>query len=429
MNTIANTIRLNRFDYLYMFVLIIYMGQATPETSRMVSGLSGNPIGLLIPMAMTLILWTKHPISFTNNRFLFVLGGYTLWASLSIIKYGIYTTGELSYHFFMIYAIVVAYIMDAIYGYSLLSLYEKVLVWFCKISIILWLISMIPGTSSIFSMFPKTYVGSNVLYIFEWSRHSIRNAGVAWEPGRFAIMIVLGLYCNLCRNGIKFRNNSNIWWLLAALASTMSTTGFTTAIVLYGLFMLKKINVKSIFTFILIMGPIILASSQLDFMHDKITDRIEAANNIDRWKENFRWHNKHTPEDEYISSIDRFEAMSFELLNIQNDPILGYGRDFKHSYFYNNLSKHHSLAHGLLKVFGMYGIILGMAFYIILWMSSKRIGNDSNFRQPIALFIIICLSSISYQILSVPIFTAFWFWGLFASSNHLYNINGGNFQI
>ena len=60
-----------RFDFLYMFVMVIYMAQATPETSRMVGSISGNPIPFLIPIVLTFILCRKHPISF-NNRNLYI---------------------------------------------------------------------------------------------------------------------------------------------------------------------------------------------------------------------------------------------------------------------------------------------------------------------------------------------------------------------
>ena len=61
-----------RFDFLYMFVMVIYMAQATPETSRMVGTLSGNPIPFLIPIILTFVLCRKHQISF-NNRNLYII--------------------------------------------------------------------------------------------------------------------------------------------------------------------------------------------------------------------------------------------------------------------------------------------------------------------------------------------------------------------
>lgn len=409
---------LSKFDYFYMFVIVIYMGQATPETSRMVGDLSGNPIPLLIPMILTFILWMKHRVPLANKKFLAVMGLYCVWAIMSLIKYGIYTTGELSYHFFMIYAIVVAYIQDAIYGPKLLSLYERIIVWFCKVTTMLWLISvLIPASSAIFSLFPKTYIGSNVLYIFEWNSDTLRNSGCAWEPGRYAVMVALGIYCNLCQNGIKFHRNSNIWWLLISLASTMSTTGYCTVIVVYSLYYFRKFTLKNIVVYAFVVAPIVMGLFQLDFMQEKINSKIDNAQNIERWKDNFAWNKENHSKDKYLGSIDRFEAMAFETMDIQADPILGYSRNFDHSYFHTKMSSQYVLAHGLLKVFGMYGIFMGLYFYYILYKSSVQISKNSTIHQPLGLFILFCLSSISYQILSVPIFTAFWFYGIFNRNN------------
>ena len=55
-----------RFEVLYMFVMVIYMAQATKETGRMVGSISGNPIPFLIPIVLTYLLCKRHPISFNN---------------------------------------------------------------------------------------------------------------------------------------------------------------------------------------------------------------------------------------------------------------------------------------------------------------------------------------------------------------------------
>lgn len=399
------------------------MGQATEETSRMVTGLTGNPIPFLIPIVLTFYLWVKNPVPLFSKKLWGILTLYLFWMVLSLRKYGI-STGELSYHFFMVYALIVAYIQVAVYEYKLLILYEKVIVWICKITLSLWLLGIIvPGITNLYQLFPNTYLGTNVLYIFQWNAESLRNSGCSWEPGRYAVMLCLGIYCNLCQHGINFRSNPSLWWLLISLASTMSTTGFCVAIVLFSLFMLKKIRVVTLCKFLGIMLPIIIGLSQLDFMQEKIVDKFENAQNVNRWRSNFEWHNKNTATGKTVSSIDRFEAMVFEGMNVAADPILGYSRNTDHSYFYKHWSTHHSLAHGLLKVFGMYGLILGCVFYICLFYSSKKIARLSKVQQPIALFLTICLGSISYNIFSVPIFTAFWFYGVFSNKLILRNVH------
>lgn len=412
----------NRYSIFYMFVMIIYMAQATPETSRMVASLSGNPIPFLMPIVLTFILCRKNPITFNNKKLFIVIILYLIWAICSLVKYGIYTTEELSYHFFMIYAIIIAYIHNKVFGYKIVPIYENIMVFLCKIAVWLWAISvLVPASSFIFRLFPETTYGNSVLYLFTWMDPAkgqvysgiLRNAGCSWEPGRFAVMVTLAIFFNLCQNGIKFKKNKNIWWLIIALVTTQSTTGFASALILYTIFLIKKFNLKYIFILVLVMVPIIYGLFQLDFMGDKITDRLTNAQDVSRLYEQFDYHNAKEDESTYLGSIDRFDAMAFEWINLIHDPILGYSRNFKHSFFYTDITTNYALANGLVKILSSYGIFLGLFFFLILIKSSFRLAKDSREKRAIGLFLILCLSAISYPILSIPVFTTFWFYGYF----------------
>lgn len=402
--------------------MIIYMAQATPETSRMVASLSGNPIPFLIPIVLTFILCRKNPITFNNKKLFIVIILYLIWAICSLVKYGIYTTEELSYHFFMIYAIIIAYIHNKVFGYKIVPIYENIMVFLCKIAVWLWAISvLVPASSFIFRLFPETTYGNSILYLFTWMDPAkgqvysgiLRNAGCSWEPGRFAVMVTLAIFFNLCQNGIKFKKNKNIWWLIIALVTTQSTTGFVSALILYTIFLIKKFNLKYIFILVLVMVPIIYGLFQLDFMGDKIIDRLTNAQDVSRLYEQIDYHNAKEDESTYLGSIDRFDAMAFEWINLIYDPILGYSRNFKHSFFYTDITTNYALANGLVKILSSYGIFLGLFFFLILIKSSFRLAKDSREQRTIGLFLILCLSAISYPILSIPVFTTFWFYGYF----------------
>lgn len=414
--------RYGRFEVLYMFVMVVYMAQATPETSRMVGALSGNPVPLLLPMVLTYVLWKRHPISFNNKNLHLVLAVYLVWAICSLIKYGIYTTEELSYHFFMVYAIVIAYIHNQVFGYRLVPIYENILVFFCKVAIVGWLIAiLLPFSASFFRLFTETGYGNNILYLFTWMDPAkgqvysgiVRNAGCSWEPGRFAIMVALAIFCNLCQNGIKFKNNKNIWWLLIALITTQSTTGYSTVLIVYALFIIKKFDFKHVLIFLVIVIPVGYGLMQLDFMGEKVTDRITNAQDVSRLEQQFEWSASQYEDGEYRGSLDRLDAMAFEWMNVRNDPILGYSRNIEHSFFRQHISNNYVLANGLVRILGMFGLFWGVYFFYILFMSSIKLSEQSRERRKIGLFLVLCLSAISYQILSIPVFTTFWFYGVF----------------
>lgn len=103
----------------------------------------------------------------------------------------------------MVYAIIIAYIHIQVFGCNLLPIYENIIIFFCKIAVVGWLIAVfIPSSASLFRLFPETGFGNNILYLFTWMdpvkgqvySGILRNAGCSWEPGRFAIMVTLAIF-------------------------------------------------------------------------------------------------------------------------------------------------------------------------------------------------------------------------------------------
>lgn len=409
------------YEYLYLFVMVIYMAQMTPDTGRMVGGLSGNPIPFLIPIVMTIILLMRNPISFAHNKLWILVSVMLCWSIAVCYKFHDFGSANLSYYFFLLYAIFIAFIHIRVYGRDLFLIYEHIMVIFSAISLLLWGLAVIlPGMDSLFHLFPETSYGNNVLYLFNWMDPAkgqiygslIRNAGCSWEPGRFAIMLIPAIFINLSRKGITFFNNNKIIILLLALASTMSTTGYSIAILLYFIFWFDTFNVKNVLAFIFIALPLSASIYSLDFMGSKIQEKANYEGLTRERMHNINYNAKEHGE-EYLGSLDRFESAYFEWINFQKEPLLGYGRNRDHSWFRQNISKNIELTGGLVKILSQYGIIIGLFLYIILFSSSIQISKTCWYQKKYGFAIILLLSSISYSIFSIPIFTAFLLYGLF----------------
>lgn len=410
------------YEYLYLFVMVIYMAQMTSDTGRMVGGLSGDPIiPLLIPIVLTIILLIRNPISFSNPKLWAFAGIMVVWSIIICVKFNAFEQKNLSYYLFLQYAIFIAYIHIRVFGRDIFPIYEHIMVVFSTISLLLWGIAVVvPSIGSLFHLFPETGYGNNVLYLFNWMDPEkgqiygslIRNAGCSWEPGRFSIMLLPAIYINLSREGITFLNNKKIIILLLALATTMSTTGYSIAILLYFIFWFDSFNVKNIIVFLFIALPLTLFIFSLDFMGDKIQDR---ANYEGLTRERMHGINYNTKEhgDEYLGSLDRFESAYFEWINFQQEPLLGYGRNTDYSWFRKNISKNFVLTGGAVKTLSQYGIFVGLLLYIILFFSSIKISKTCWNQKKFAFAIMLILASISYPIFSIPVFTAFWLYGLF----------------
>lgn len=416
------------FEYLYMVVMVIYAAQMTTDTARMVGGLSGNPVPFLIPIVLTIILLRRNRVSFNNSNLHKILIILFLWSIIILIKNkALFVTQELSYHFFLFYGIIIAYIHVRVFGTKLFYLYEDIMVKMCYVPIFFWLIGLFfPGlVASFFHQFPETAYGNNFLYIYNWMDPAKgqfylipRNAGLSWEPGRYAIMLTLAICFNLYRNGIRFRGNKELIVLLIALASTQSTTGYTTALILFLLFYIKKITVWKLVG-VGILSPILLIILNFDFMSKKISSQMDLDSSMDSYEQQFRYAERTRDEGEYAASLGRFSAMYYEWDNVKNDPVLGYGVNTHNSYFYNNISTNFVLTGGIVKIIGMYGIPLGLLLYFFAYKSSETISHTIQYPQKYAFFFWLMMSSVSYVVFLVPVFTAFWSWDLFAEKKQI----------
>ena len=401
--------------------MIIYMAQATKYTVRMVAGLSSPYFPFLLPVLLTIILLDRNKISFSHNGLSKLFFIMTAWTGCIIYKESLYESNQLSYYFFLFYAIIIAFIHVRVFGEKLFPLYERIMVRLCVISLILWAIAvLVPSSASFFRGFTPTPYGNNVFFIFTWmdprygqvENGIIRNAGFSWEPGRFAIMVLLAIYCNFLRNGIKFKRNRSVIILLLAMLSTQSTTGYVGTLCLYALWGLKKFNMSYLIGTLIVLTPIAYQVSQLKFMREKIEKQLDLDTEIKKIDRKIDYSNEVHRTNEYIASMGRFQAIFFETQNIKEDPILGYGRSTENSYFYTHISSNYVLTGGILKIVGQYGIPIAFFLYFMLFQSSRRIGKEFNVNTTV-LFIIYLISCVSYDIFLVPIFTAIWFYGLF----------------
>ena len=422
--------KIGTFEYFYFFVMIIYMAQLDGNTNRMIVSLSSPLLPFLLPIILTIILLDRNKVKFDDKRLIRISLTFIIWTILLFAHKSSYDSSQYSYYFFLLYSIVIAYIHVQVFGEKLLPLYESIMVKLCFIDLVLWGLCIIyPGFTSIFRSFPETSCGNNFFYIFNCLNPSIhndiyisngivRNAGFSWEPGRFAIMVVLALFCNLARCGIKFRGNGSGIILLLTLASTQSTTGYIAAIVLYSFFSIKKFNFRYILAFLIFVVPIGYQLSKLDFMREKIESQLDLDTELRKSDEVIDYVNKTHKSNEYVSSLGRFQAMYYELINIQMDPILGYGRNPGRSYFAQRISGNFSLPGGLLKMFGEHGIPLGILLYVILYKSSVALGRAFRIRKG-TFFVLYLIFLVSYGFFTAPIFTAFWFYGLFRKEDDL----------
>lgn len=213
-----------------------------------------------------------------------------------------------------------------------------------------------------------------------------RNCGPFWEPGMFAVYIVMALFFNLFVQKQKIFCGNII--LICALISTFSTGGYIAALLL-AIFYILKIRLKSIASLVLIplLAAGIVFTLQLEFVGEKT--QMQFSNN------------------RAGSDISRFGAMATQLEMIEASPLVG-GEPIK------EYASTKTLASGTLLPMVNYGVPFGIFLYILLVRSCVRLAESyrKNRLTGFALFLMILVLSFSQTILMTPVFITLMIYGM-----------------
>lgn len=417
---IIKKLHIDYYDYIYFFMMVIYMSHMTLETRVMLGGVREHPIAFIIPIVLTLILLNKHKIPFNNIHLLITIIILVVWSILQLVAKNQYRPIDFANYIYFVYAIIIAYIHVRVYKKKMFYLYEDVMVKLSLLSLIIWIFTNIaPGAAmQVARLFPETSHGYNFLYLIHWISpkgiHVIygltRNAGCSWEPGRFAIMISLAILFNIYRCGVKFRNNKNIIVLLITLLTTMSTSGYVLTFLIYAY--MTRINMKNILLYVLLGLLLIYGGTKLVFIGDKLEQRMQVKSQIETLEEQYQWHENQT-EGKRLFFMDRFPSMYHEFINFIHDPILGYGSNLDDSYFSKHVTNAVGFTGGLMTVFSKFGIFIAIPLLYILYLSSLQISTLFHSKKKYGLLICFVTSMISYPLIQFPIYTAIWLYSLF----------------
>lgn len=201
-----------------------------------------------------------------------------------------------------------------------------------------------------------------------------RNCGPFWEPGMFAVYLIIGLFINIFIAKKNILNISNLI-LIGALISTFSTGGFIVALLLFVFYILNKgITFFNMAIFIPVAVIIGITVMNLEYVGDKTMSQMENA--------------------EIGDDTSRYGALYTQIKMIETSPVIG-GEKI------SDYATSKTLASGTLWPFVVYGIPAGLIFYVSLFIGlvgfcslnrvSKKVG--------IELFILIIALSFSQTIL------------------------------
>ena len=408
---------LSFFEYLVVFVLIFYAGNA--NTFVVFSGINQNFISFIIPVLLISILFIKWKITFDHNLYFIMIGFGVYFVAISLHFGGFQPAYFLGY--FSIFLIV--YIVIKVYKSAFFKAYELILYYLAIIGLFFWGVQFALGGDTLFRIFARipgiesfSWVTGQGLSIIVYSVQPSatnafqnfnvpRNCGFAWEPGGFSVYLCLAIFINLFITRSEKNHKIRLWILVAALLSTQSTTGYVMLMIIV---LFNYIN-KSL-TFKVILLPLLVVALvyffSLSFMTDKIIELLGKSMDIDQIIVNsFGRERNITPQ--------RFESFMIAFRDFRNYPLLGLGGHTEKSWLHL-LGANVSTITGLGHMMAHHGIVGLLFFMIISAKSSVYLANYFDYKGKFFYLLLIFSISISYRILWSPIILCFWMFGLFA---------------
>lgn len=393
-----NTISIEKVPYtakiFYMFMMFMWVASVSDYTSF---NFGKNPI----IMPVFLIILAFYYIKYCHKSYKplwIVLIVNVVWNIASYFKYG----GLISINFPSFYSIIIAHVAFNIYTKKdFLYYFEKMLVMFCSISLVVWLLANIMGAPFVsfmrsISVIQPSSPTETYSFLFGLCSHIQmgirRNLGFTWEPGRFACWILLGMYFNLVRNKFNIKNKP-FCILFFSLLTTLSTTGYSLLTVLV-LFIL--INKKSNFTRAVIVLCVVLAFPTVWGL-SIMSGKIEGLMDLDAGLGAIEYHS--VEDGMAIVCPQRFTGIYVSFLNFINDVFLGFNQ-LSNSFVSTVLYKHSVIvapSEGIIGFLAKYGIFYGSFFYFWLIRSSSYLSSSFDYKGKWMFFLLFMGISFSYE--------------------------------
>lgn len=412
--------KLSFFEYLYVFVLIIYAANATKLVNA--TSVTDTPVAVLVPVILSGILALKWKIVI-DRQFFYVIGGFFIYFVTISIKFSDFRPTYFVFYFLQFFII---YSTVRSLKIKLFRVFEDIVFYLTSLGMLLWIIQTVMGGDTLYGYFRSVAFirkyssvsqdGLNaILYSIQPAVNSFiysnvlpRNSGFAWEPGVFAVFICLALYCNLFINNIKGKIGWRFWLFSVALVSTQSTTGYLAYLVIVFFYMYNKMS-----RVILVLFPVILAILvmifSLPFMSNKIVRLISETNELDAMvvRTIGRKGEPYTPQ--------RFSSLLITMIDFKNNPVLGLGGKVEEGWTMK-IGARISPITGIGNLLAQFGLV-GCVFFVFSTLASSLFfARYLKMNIRLLLFIVILFTSISYSLIFFPLIMCFWMFRLFTPS-------------
>lgn len=392
------------FDYFFFFFLVLMIGKGTDFVSNFDPRFFPVSFLMLVVFACVLTNRTKR-IPMVISKIVFFIP-IVFWISY---HYFDDTAFEYYPYFFFLIKIYIGCLVALYYRSRIIEYYAKIVTLLAGISIPFWLIANLIGIDNLAHFAPFNHSlgqGSSFLIYVTLEKYDmassaeyyslVRSPGFTWEPGRFASMLVLAMACMIIYKKGKIYWNSKEWlFLTLALFTTQSTTGYIAFISLLGLHYLFGFNISNVrkFGFLAIFTIVVSYVMTLPFMAEKMKHHADQESWTTESSNSANWLNNR----EQIYTVDRFEGLYLDYLNLQYKPTLGCGLSHYDTYVTQFISEMLTTSNGILSPLSKLGLLLGIPYFIMFFMGSKRLSDNHGYNNKYLLFIICAIFQFSYN--------------------------------
>ena len=377
---------IKRWEVLLMFFLLSITGSPFyNEHSEIIL-----IFALIIPMVYVLQNYNKIITYRTIAIFGFLLGYEVMHALVFKLDYS-HTI------FKLFFVLIVSFSVANILRERFVKVLVRTMYFISIISFIFTALSYIPGINRFLyqlaiDLFPITpdyngyYTPTLLVYTFfpgyfdgSWSY--VRNAGIFWESGAFAVFLNITLYLHYsCKKIIQindlFDKESTI--LILALATCTSTMGFLGLAIALTFFSLK---LKSRYKHIFVMLAIVLfpmAFFNLDFLGSKVSSQLSVSS----------------------TSNNRFGSALMDWEDIKKSPIIGHSRRLSVLFGVDEKTFENHRPNGLTNFIRGYGFFYFTVYFFLVFQSFKSValfGDKNKNSTTVALFGVFLLWFVSFS--------------------------------
>ena len=386
---------------IYFFLVVLYSGMS-------LTFFRSNE-GLIVLWLIGLFLFEKE-VFYIRIRLLIALG---VWVGYFLIN--TFLIGSFHPMFLGTYIakIMIACWLLNYYREGVFLKFENIIYLLTVISLIFYTVQLlVPETMyNVFksidlseNLFPKKLYASIGIYTFHQSDFGVvfpRNAGFTWEPGPFSSYVVLALFVNLARHGVKIKDTKRLSVFLLAIISAQSTTSFIIllAIILWIAWSWYDDKVFRILSVPIALAIVIYLFVSVPWLQNKII--TESEQNIEEVLSHAKKTGKSYAPGRFASFMLRWE-------DFKNYPIAGFGGNTSLQVGYLGEDNVVAAISGIGGILGRYGIIGSILFLWLIFKTGKWLARYYEYSGHIIFPVLILMIGFGFGIIESPFIVTLW---------------------